>query len=100
MANKLRTVQNTPGLYLFYCPACKCHHQVWTSQHVGDTHPVWKFNGNMEKPTFTPSLLIRIPKANDQIDICHFFITDGKIIYSNDCSHDLVNQTVEMKDEE
>lgn len=38
--------------YSFYCPGCKHSHGFET--------PRWKFNGNMDKPTIRPSLLIKL----------------------------------------
>lgn len=49
-----RTEDSHPD-YAFFCPGCKCGHAVWVSRSSG---PRWTFNGNMEKPTFKPSLLI------------------------------------------
>jgi hypothetical protein len=62
----------------------------------------WQFNGNMEKPSFTPSLLNTGNYYNEktgQNDIecrCHLFVTDGKIQYCSDCTHELAGQTVEL----
>lgn len=49
----------------------------------------------MEKPTFTPSLLIN---KDDPKTICHLFVTDGKILYRADCHHELASTTVDMLD--
>lgn len=47
-----------------WCPGCDAFHhftvEVFDSEHRrpnGDPEPVWGWNGNMEKPTFTPSML-------------------------------------------
>lgn len=37
----------------------------------------------------------RIKGAKDEI--CHSFVTDGKIRFLNDCTHDLAGQTVDLK---
>lgn len=47
-----------------YCPGCECRHDLtvellndkWT-RGDGSPPPVWEFDGNMETPTFSPSLL-------------------------------------------
>jgi hypothetical protein len=78
-------------VYIFYCEGCKTH-------HYADKR--WSFNGDFEKPTFSPSILVEIghyPKPND---ICHSFVKDGKIQYLSDCTHHLAGQTVELLDEE
>lgn len=59
------------------------------------TGPIWNWNGNVESPTFTPSLLVN---ASDPQSRCHLFLTDGKIQFLGDCFHDLKNQTVDMVD--
>lgn len=70
---------------MIFCPGCNF-------THVLDDR--WTFNGDYEKPTFTPSLLI---KGGVRGITCHSFITDGKIKYLGDCTHDMKNQTVELK---
>ena len=47
---------------------------------------VWTFNGDMERPTFSPSMLE------------HFFVRAGKIEYLQDCDHPMAGMTVDMVD--
>lgn len=68
---------------------------------VGGEHG-WGFNGDEEKPSFVPSVLIRC-KATDRDDkafdtVCHLYVTDGKIHYQPDCTHELKGQVVPMTD--
>lgn len=94
---KLRKVQNKEKAnicYLFHCPGCG-HAHVMCTKHIDPNWPIWTFNGDIEKPTFKPSLLNHIPGMNKR---CHLFITDGKIQYLNDCTHKLKGQTIEMVD--
>ena len=74
-------------LYFFHCPGCKAAHGF----HV----PHWTFNGSMEAPTFTPSLLCN---GHDPATRCHSFVTDGKIQFLGDCHHALAGQTVDVPD--
>ena len=77
--------------YSFYCHGCK-HEHSYSICPDG-----WQFNGNMEVPTFTPSLLNRdIDIDGNTKSICHLFITDGKIIYLSDCTHELAGQTIDL----
>ena len=77
------------GIYFIECPGCKYMHPI----HVGEQHRIrWGFNNNVDKPTFTPSLLVN--SGTDQQ--CHSFITDGKIQFLNDCVHELAGQNVEL----
>lgn len=71
----------------FHCPGCKHGHSY--------TVPRWTWNGSMDKPTFTPSLLNTTPEKR-----CHLFVTDGRIHFCSDCRHELAGQTVEMEDED
>jgi hypothetical protein len=110
---KLSVVSQTAEkvTYGFQCPGCKDSHHVAV--------PGWDFNGNMEKPTFSPSLLVRcghyIPnhqgscwctfnaeRPDDPAPFncyqCHSYIRDGRIEFLGDCSHPLAGQTVDMPD--
>ena len=58
----------------------------------------WTFNGDYEKPTFRPSMLMQYPIENPETGHVreHFFVTDGKIHYLQDCHHDMAGETVDM----
>jgi hypothetical protein len=60
----------------------------------------WTFNDNLDKPTFSPSILINgDPKfVNPTAPRCHLFVRDGQLQYCGDCSHELSGKTVEMED--
>jgi hypothetical protein len=73
--------------YWFWCPGCDTHHAY--------TIPNWNFNGDVNKPTFTPSLLCN---RHDEKSRCHLYVTDGKIKYLSDCHHKLANQTIDMEE--
>jgi hypothetical protein len=77
--------------YIFVCPGCNGGSHGVT---VKGGPPCWTWNGDVNKPTVSPSLLINY--SNGQI--CHFFIRDGKIEYLGDCTHELKGQTVEIPD--
>ena len=83
--------------YTFYCEGCGHEHSI----PVYADGSGWQFNGNMEAPSFTPSLLNRTPEIKAAgfeapAKVCHLFITDGKIQYCGDCTHHLSGQTIEM----
>ncbi len=75
--------------FVFNCPACKTEHCV------DDT---WGFNGNVDAPTFTPSVLYREFEGDKVSRICHFYVKHGKIEYLSDCTHALAGKTVDMVD--
>lgn len=74
--------------YVFECPGCGGMHMIRTE----GPRPCWKWNGSIEKPTFSPSYFVG-PGTNYA---CHSFITDGKIQFLGDCHHELKGQTVEL----
>lgn len=80
-----------------WCPACKCAHHYEV--------PRWGFNGNVDSPSFTPSMLIFIPAydygqghSGPRKTLCHYFITAGQIQYCGDCPHELKGQTIPLPD--
>lgn len=46
--------------HLISCPGCGCHHLFNNAQHPARTGASWTFNGNLEKPSFSPSMLIMV----------------------------------------
>lgn len=74
-------------IYVFHCPGCGYGHPY----HV----PRWNWNGSMDKPTFTPSLLVNGHMPEHR---CHCFVTDGRIQFCGDSHHALAGQTVDLPD--
>lgn len=89
---KVAEVEDQPGFYIFDCPGCNKSHFINTNPEYGG---VWEFNKDLENPTVSPSLLVRMPWKH-QMQICHSFVKDGKIQFLNDCTHSLAGQTVEI----
>lgn len=79
--------QGVQTLYVFHCPGCERGH----GYHV----PFWNWNGSMDAPTFTPSLMCN---RDDPATRCHLNVTDGKIQFHADCHHALAGQLVDMPD--
>ena len=79
-------------LYLFHCPGCESSHPFEVNAPDGNG---WQWNGSLEAPTFTPSLLCN---AHDASIRCHSYVTDGRIQCLSDCYHSLAGQTVELPD--
>ena len=55
----------------------------------------WVFDGNVEKPTFSPSVLTTMPDGDGSY-VCHSFIRNGKIEFLLDCTHALSGKTVDL----
>jgi len=70
------------------CPACKYPHLFNSG---------WTFNGNYEKPTFTPSMLVQSHDLLRRKTVCHSYVTNGEIRFLGDCTHDMKNQTVKLE---
>lgn len=77
--------------HLIFCPACQCGHAFYNNQAM--TSAKWTFNGNLENPTFQPSMLIY---KTDKHERCHSYVTDGKIKFLNDSTHVMAGKTVEL----
>lgn len=93
------------GQYGFYCPGCDHEHIYFVnSPHWKKDSVGWSFNGDINNPTFTPSLLNTWgknadPKWQEPEDAadhsppkgwsgqCHLFVTNGVINYCGDCTH-------------
>ena len=88
--------------YYFWCEGCKELHGFRTKAPQPPLtvypNPVWTFNGNVERPTFTPSLRYRRHRADYPgcKPHCHTIVTDGQVQFCSDCEHELAGKTVEM----
>jgi len=75
--------------------------------------PAWSFNGDLTRPTLSPSILARsghyVPGFNGVCEcsgggeywgfrcyVCHSFVRDGRIEFLSDCTHPLAGQTVDL----
>jgi hypothetical protein len=86
---KLRVVH---GGHVAYCPGCAQYHLI-------DSR--WQFNGNYDRPTFSPSLLISCRNDEDGWEErCHSFITNGKWYFLDDSTHALKRSVFPMREEE
>lgn len=82
----------TYKVWVFWCPGCNEAHSFSVGNPTG---PSWTFDGNLESPTFSPSLLYNRPE-NAQPGRCHLFIRDGRIEYCGDCAHGMAGWTIPM----
>lgn len=114
-----KVIHNDRGTsMLFYCAGCDMQHVVHLTE---PGYPSWSFNGDNEKPTFEPSILVswdqrskenrmardlfkaqvgREPTMDelpyDVHNVCHSFVRDGMIQYLSDCTHRLANNTLPL----
>lgn len=78
---------------VFMCPGCERGHGFYIRRRPGDSGPVWKFNGDFERPTFEPSLLVFPTSISPR---CHSFVRNGQIEFLSDCTHKLAGKTVPL----
>ncbi len=106
------------GMLMFWRPGCDGAHQVRVRSADGP-RPSWEWNGDAERPTFSPSILVRgvemtekgradyeawaaggYPAHSGPFDsrpfVCHSFVTGGQIQFLADCTHALAGQTVPL----
>lgn len=86
------------GRLMFWCPGCDGAHAIAYGAGPG---PRWGWNGDAERPTFTPSVLVRYDGADAGRDgappaVCHSFVRAGRIEFLGDCTHALAGQTVDL----
>lgn len=84
---------NKPGIFQVWCPACKREHPITRD---------WQFNGDLDRPTFSPSLLVHEIMTGPYVlhPRCHSFIDGGRIRFLSDCGHDKAGQTMDLPDVE
>lgn len=91
----LRSAGN--GRYFHWCPACEEMHQIYSVSG-------WTFDGNLQKPTFSPSFkhgglrcknidgrwtgeYVRDDHGKPADGTCHYIITGGMIQFCPDSWH-------------
>lgn len=104
------------GRIAHYCPACDELH-FFAIEEPFKPGQRWEYNGNAEKPSFSPSMLIRTGHYVDRpgwsnkpgdcaicdaggdygtCGICHYFLKDGRIEYLSDSTHKLAGVRVPL----
>ncbi len=88
--------------FWFWCPGCETHHSYRTKRYKGEVRedgktpvPLWTFNGDMEKPTFsacppyTASLLYAgwQNQNGKMVGRCHLYLVNGVLDFLADCDH-------------
>jgi Family of unknown function (DUF6527) len=101
MSGKLR---RTVRGYAHWCPACQEMHVIFDS---------WSFNGDLNAPTFSPSVKIgerltvkkdgrwtgewvRDANGNAVDQCCHYILASGIIHYCGDCTHALAGKQLPL----
>lgn len=93
LSRLLRTRPQDGGhAILFYCPGCRSAHRIL----IDVPGQSWSWSGDLERPTFTPSLKTFTPAftyTNPQTGepvvrperiLCHLHVRDGRIEFLDD----------------
>jgi hypothetical protein len=105
MGQVSKSLRRSVNGYAHFCIACK------------EMHPLpdgWSFNGDLEKPTFSPSFKhsgmkivtdeggnwtgewVLDEKGDPVPYICHYILTNGILHYCSDCTHSMAGQSVPL----
>jgi len=80
--------------YRIHCIGCDMPHVIYTAMNG---MPAWGFNGDIQRPTFTPSLLCKRHYGPEKIQqVCHSHITDGRMQFLDDCTHAYAGKVVDL----
>lgn len=93
---------------VFWCPGCERIDADGERQAGAHMLPVnctvsdrasWTWDGNLEAPTLSPSILSRNnyytgPDTPPREFVCHSFLKNGMFEFLGDCTHALAGQTV------
>lgn len=114
---KITVYNDVKETIVFLCPGCKKNHEL-PIKGIGTV--TWTWDGNIEAPTLSPSILTRYNKmtekgesdynswytngcksedaqAFDSVEVvCHSFLKAGKLEFLSDCTHELKGQTVSL----
>jgi hypothetical protein len=108
-SSKLR---NTTTGFTHWCPGCEESHTIPTRSPLPNGS-IWSFDGNLEAPTFNPSVKItgvQWPTDEEEARIlagedveprpmcCHYFLHGGALKFQNDCTHALNGKAVPLPD--
>lgn len=88
--------------YIFDCPGCGDSHEVAVHPHKNAQGASWLFSGNLDKPTFSPSINARVKRTELGLPdkVCHAWVVDGWIKFVTDSTHQLAGKKVELPDQE
>lgn len=69
-------------LLAHWCSGCQCVHIV----NLAGDRPRWDWNGDVDKPTLSPSIRVFWPANGDKPETtrCHYFLNAGVINYLDD----------------
>jgi hypothetical protein len=99
LSAKLRSTQDG---FAHWCPGCEQHHGFYVA-NAGPGGAIWTFDGNVDRPTFAPSMVVNYEAYQDEgisvgAERCHYWLRSGAIEFLNDCTHQLKGLTITLPD--
>lgn len=84
--------------YAHWCPGCQ-HAHIFHTVRI-DSGPCWDFDGNLERPTFRPSMREFWPAHNGKPErtLCHYFLRNGEIDFLGDSTEHELRGKVPLPD--
>jgi hypothetical protein len=80
------------------CPGCEMSHSIPVTRTGEEAKRNWTFNGDVDNPTITPSILASYGYRDKKpTKFCHFYIREGSIEFLADCTHKLAGKIVPME---
>lgn len=56
----------------------------------------WEWNKSVESPTLRPSILTKWYEGDKISQVCHSYVTDGKVQFLSDCTHEHAGKTMDL----
>lgn len=81
----------------YWCQGCESSHHVRVKKSPETPHPCWTWDGDIDAPTFSPSVLCTYKAPGDK-SVCHTFIKAGMVQFLGDCTHSFAGKTVPLPD--
>lgn len=79
-----------------WCPGCDSAKGIPIPAEDGSVQPdgpTWTWNGSLDVPTLSPSIL---QEESGAVPRCHSYVTNGQWQFLTDCTHQFAGQTVDM----
>jgi hypothetical protein len=88
-------LRKTQHGYLHWCPGCDHAHAISVNN---PGRPNWQFDGNVFRPTVSPSIRIFTPayEGDPERTDCHYFIRNGQLEFCGDSAHALKGKIVPL----
>jgi hypothetical protein len=84
-----KSIEESGRAFTMWCPGCERTHRIV------DGETGWAWDGNIDAPTFSPSILVSHPRP-DGVRRCHSFVKAGAWEFLDDCTHVLAGKSVPM----